>query len=439
MARSHQNILITAFGSAGDVLPYIGIGAELRKRGHSVTLISNPYFASQAGEAGLRHAAIGTMADYQQLMTDPGLFHWKTASRRVDAHFNGIIGPVYQAMADLYIPGKTVVFASNPSSVPWIAVEKFGIPYIAGMVSPSRIHSKYDPSCPSRPLPLWAARIARTRHGLRLLYLLRNRFEKLSALKSSLQRPKAVPSSLKAFLDELNQARARIGLTALERNSTGREHAPQRIICMWPDWFAPRQKDWPAEAVLAGFPLFTPPADAVEDLQLVRRLDGIKPLVFTTGSVACQQKPFFKTAMEACQILKLPGLLVTPHTEEIPQTLPSNVTHTRYASFDEIFPRSALVVHHAGIGTVAQALAAGVPQIARPIMGEQFDVANRLQKLGVGGMIDREEVSPARLARAAKSLLNSKVVLERCAYWQGRIDRRCSLIKAADLVESLSN
>lgn len=38
------NILIPAFGSVGDVLPFVGIGAELTRWAHDVTLIANPHF-----------------------------------------------------------------------------------------------------------------------------------------------------------------------------------------------------------------------------------------------------------------------------------------------------------------------------------------------------------------------------------------------------------
>jgi len=67
--------------------------------------------------------------------------------------------------------------------------------------------------------------------------------------------------------------------------------------------------------------------------------------------------------------------------------------HVGFAPFEELFPRSALVVHHGGIGTIALALAAGVPQIVRPMMGAQFDLGNRMQRLGVGRMITGECVT----------------------------------------------
>ena len=75
-----QNILIGALGTAGEVLPFIGIRGELRKRGHDVTFISNPYFEPSAREVGLSFSPVGTLEYFQKLMTDSTVFHWITAN-----------------------------------------------------------------------------------------------------------------------------------------------------------------------------------------------------------------------------------------------------------------------------------------------------------------------------------------------------------------------
>ena len=42
------------------------------------------------------------------------------------------------------------------------------------------------------------------------------------------------------------------------------------------------------------------------------------------------------------------------------------------------------MVHHGGIGTVANAIAAGVPQLIRPICFDQMDNGMRVKRLGAG-------------------------------------------------------
>ncbi|MFJ8650174.1 glycosyltransferase [Streptomyces sp. NPDC093546] len=50
---------------------------------------------------------------------------------------------------------------------------------------------------------------------------------------------------------------------------------------------------------------------------------------------------------------------------------------------DWLFPRTAAVVHHAGAGTTAAALRAGVPAVPVPVMADQPFWASRLHELGV--------------------------------------------------------
>ena len=160
------------------------------------------------------------------------------------------------------------------------------------------------------------------------------------------------------------------------------------------------------------------------------------PIVVTTGSVAGRQARLYQGAVEACRAGGRAAVLVTPHREDIPADLPDNITHLTHAAFSDLFPQASLVVHHGGIGTVAYAIAAGVPQIAVPMRGDQFDNANRLQRLGIGRMLSKD-TSPAHLARTIDAMLRSRRVARRCRYWQTRIDPNEGLQRAATAIESL--
>src|SRR2546427_6596079 len=160
--QNMQNILITAFGSVGDVLPFIGIGGELRKRGHAVTFIGNPYFEPHASKAGLSFSAVGTLEHFQKLMTDSELFHWKSSLETVIPHFMHVVEETYEATMTLHRPGRTVILGGPGYQGAQIAQERSRIPLAVGVVSPSRLMSRCDPAYPPRPLPAWAARLART-------------------------------------------------------------------------------------------------------------------------------------------------------------------------------------------------------------------------------------------------------------------------------------
>lgn len=431
------NILVTAFGSVGDVLPFIGIGGELRRRGHEVTLIANPFFEPRALEAGLFFRPVGALDHFQALMGDAGLFDWKTAvsPERAMAHFVHVVEETYDTTIRLHQAGRTVLLGGPGLLGAQIAREERRIPLAFGFLAPSRLPSRYDPPHPPWPLPGWARPLSRSKAGLKAFYLLRHVAAGISRRRGSAASPPPPPNPL---LDEVNRVRARVPLPSV-RGFEWR-YPPERSICLWPDWFADRQKDWPAHTVFAGFPFY--PSSRVEagggPPRPPNGLDAKRPVVFTTGSIASRQPAFYAAAVEACRILKRPAVLVTPHAEQVPRPLPPEVDHLRYAPFEELFSRAALVVHHGGIGTIALALAAGVPQIVRPMMGEQFDLGCRMQRLGVGRMITGEAVAPARLARAIDSLLKSDRVSRGCRRWQSRIDRSEGLTKAADSIESLA-
>ena len=69
-----------------------------------------------------------------------------------------------------------------------------------------------------------------------------------------------------------------------------------------------------------------------------------------------------------------------------------------YAPHSLLFPRAAAIVHHGGIGTLAQALRSGRPQLIVPYFADQLDNAARAAGLGVALMRP-----PRRYARASAS------------------------------------
>jgi rhamnosyltransferase subunit B len=120
----------------------------------------------------------------------------------------------------------------------------------------------------------------------------------------------------------------------------------------------------------------------------------------------------------------------------VPDRLPDSVTYLPYAPFAQLFPRASLVVHHGGLGTAAYALAAGVPQVSVPRWGDQFDNANRLERLGVGRSVPAK-ASARELAAVMRRLLDSSRVTAQCARWRERIDTHSAAGVCADAVERL--
>src|SRR5262249_29005603 len=160
---------------------------------------------------------------------------------------------------------------------------------------------------------------------------------------------------------------AELGLAPVRDVFRGWLHSPQLVLGLFPKWFGSIQPDWPRHTELVGFPLY----DERDATPLPAELDaflaaGPPPVAFTPGSANLHGRPFFEAASAACTRLGRRGLLLTRHPEQLPERLPEGVRHVAYAPFGLLLPKVGALVHHGGIGTSAQGMAAGVPQLVMP-------------------------------------------------------------------------
>ena len=109
------------------------------------------------------------------------------------------------------------------------------------------------------------------------------------------------------------------------------------------------------------------------------------------------------------------AIFATGHHDQLPAQLPATVLALDYAPFSRLLPRVAVVVHHGGIGTLAQALAAGVPQFVMPMAHDQPDNAHRLVRLGVARRLYPRQFVAARVGAALRHLLRDSGVRAACA------------------------
>jgi UDP:flavonoid glycosyltransferase YjiC (YdhE family) len=190
---------------------------------------------------------------------------------------------------------------------------------------------------------------------------------------------------------------------------------------------------------LTGFPLYDERDVALADGEWREFLDdGEAPIVFTPGSANVHGREFFAAAAEACQLLGRRGMLLTRYADQIPGALPPGVRHFSFAPFSAVLPRAAALVHHGGIGTLSQALAAGTPQLIMPLSHDQPDNAQRVQTLGVGRSIAERKFTAKGAADALKRLLSSSAVARNCRAVAEKLRGDDSLERTCDLVERLA-
>jgi len=410
-----MNILLSPAGSAGDVHPFVGLGLELQRGGHQVTLIVCEYFEDLVRRVGLDYVELGTAKDFLAMTNHPALWDPVKSFPHI---FHEAIKPLMREQYRILeerSDANTVVVGSVLGFGARIAREKLRLPLVSVHLQPSILWSEFE--SPVLPKTFISHSIA-PRWAKRLQYW----------LGETLVIDRATLPATNAF-------RAELGLPPM-RKTTRWWHSPDQVVCLFPDWFAPVQPDWPANVVTTHFPLWdergvndTPPEVASY------LAEGEPPVVFTPGSAMRFGEAFFATAAETCRRLNRRGMLLSRFPEHIPADLPAGVKHFTYVPFSELLPQAAALVHHGGIGTMAQAMAAGIPQLIMPLAHDQPDNAARIQRLGIGDALFPKAFKPPALSAKLETLLNSTSVKQSCASVAQKFAGRSGLAEAAVAIE----
>ncbi|MEH3117752.1 MAG: glycosyltransferase [Methylorubrum populi] len=412
-----MQVFIVAVGSHGDVLPLLAMGSALRSRGHAVTLAAPAPFAAMAARAGLPFFALGTEADYRRVVAEPSLWRPWRGAWAMFRHVSALTEPTYHWLAGTVRPGASVVLASTLALGARVAQDKLGVSLATLHLMPLLVESRSDPPMlPGLPLPEWLP--PRFRHWIG------------RGADRTVIDPAALPP--------LNAFRARLGLPPVRRLRHWWS-SPQRVLLAFPDWYAAPQPDWPPQAIQTGFPLADRFGDRAElDPSVSAFLDvDAPPLAFTYGSAMGRAQDFFRTALRLCARTGRRGILLAPQGGQVPGALPPNVLHLSYAPFSRLLPRCAALIHHGGIGTVAQALAAGIPQLVVPVAFDHFDEARRLHRLGLGTSVSRRRFTPGRAGGALDRLLADPAVARACSAAKARMTGEDGVGAACEAVEAL--
>jgi len=169
-----------------------------------------------------------------------------------------------------------------------------------------------------------------------------------------------------------------------------------RLVATLPGFEHPRP-DWPADAVVVG-PLAWDPA--AEDLVLPA---GRDPLVFVSATTASGgAADLLDVALAGLRGVRLACTQLAPHPGPLPGWAVAEPG--RQAG---VLAAASLVVTGGGHGLMAKSLAAGVPMVVVPGVGDQGANAARLVELGAGLAIPPRRLTPARLAAAVSRVLAS--------------------------------
>jgi rhamnosyltransferase subunit B len=394
-----RKIVLTTFGSQGDLNPLIAIALRLKAEGFAPVVATSENFRQKVQREGLDFWPV--RPSVEDMLRDTGMTAAELArclmTRGLEYLTETTINPYLdQTFADLseIIAGAELVIAGSFSFVGRIAAEKHQVPFVSILLSPMLFYSVDDPPyfIEIQWLPRVKAILGRT------------------AVKLAM---KAIHARLHEQLRRVDELRAKLGLP--RSNRVPLLDGPLRgalIAGLYSPLFAKLPADAPRQSFIAGFTFFDRREDGSIALSpdLQNFLDrGAPPIIFTLGTmIAHDPAEFHEASVKAARLLgRRCVLLVAPELEtEIADRLASNdVCVAGYVPYSLVFPRAAAIVHHGGIGTIAQAMRAGKPQLTCPMIGDQVDNAERLLRLGIGKRLDLKRYDATRAARALEELV----------------------------------
>ncbi|MFE2854871.1 glycosyltransferase [Streptomyces lavendulae] len=345
-----MRILIATAGSRGDVAPYTGLGAALRRAGHEVALAATETFEPLATEAGLEFRPLP--ADHRA----HGSARGKRELLRAAAAFVTELGEGFAGAVD---PGTDLLLLSATTApLGWHVAEATGTPSIGVYLQPTTPTGDFPP-----PVT-----------GTRSLGRIGNRAAGRFALRMA----------DRVFEPAVARLRTRLELPPLTAARMRRRRAAARwpVLHGFSTALLPRPRDWAHGLAVTG--PWWPYVGA--DRRLPAELEdflaaGPPPVLVGFGSMAAGEgERLGEIAVRALRRAGLRGVLQSGSAGLAADG--DDVLTVGDLPHALLFPRLAAVVHHAGAGTAAAVLRAGVPSVTVPVAADQPFWAGRLAAVG---------------------------------------------------------
>jgi rhamnosyltransferase subunit B len=416
-------VLLATLGSLGDLHPFIALARALKAAGCDPLIATIPDYRERVCAAGIRFCASGPSSD--ERLADLGMGREEFARHILadsDFIFRRAVYPHLRSSYESVLPAvaeAALVLTSSLSFAAQLAAEKLGRPRIGIVLQPTMFLSAYDP--PFIGEFGWFAPVL-TRLGPRAAGAV------LRAVKSVLAR-RAAP---------IHRLRAELGLAPLKRDPIfDGQFTHEGAIALYSDLLGAVQPDYPQPTTLAGFAFYD--GDAAGGLDCDAGLreflrSGPAPIVFTLGSFATEAPgDFFEASAAATRSLGRRAVMLVGEGGTDSHR-GRDIIVRRYAPYSALFPFAEAIVHHGGIGTTAQALRAGKPQLIVPIFADQPDNAARVVRLHVARSLNWSRYRSRSVAAELTQLLDDGVASRRAYEVAQELTREDGAARAASVV-----
>jgi UDP:flavonoid glycosyltransferase YjiC (YdhE family) len=364
-------VVFASHGSLGDLVPFLEIGKVLVSCGHEAVVATHAAHRAAVESAGLCFRPMRP-----DRPKEPA-FHARFMHPRRGPGFvyRDFLGPaIAEADRDLMeaVRGADVLVSVTLALAAPLVAARTRIPWRSAVFQPAMLYSAHDPS------------------KLAMLPLLRGR----PAFNAWLLKQARI--GVESWATPLRAYRAAEGLGEWpDHPAFGGQHAPDGVLALYSPLFGALPPDAPPNAVQTGQVLQTGGGALPHSVEAFLS-DGPPPLVFTLGSASAHAaRRFFQDSAAIARRLGVRALLLVGREDNL-AGLPQGgtVMAAATAPYQAVFPRAAMVVHQGGIGTIALALAAGVPMLLVPFAHDQPDNSARTARLGAARVVPRWRYGP---------------------------------------------
>jgi rhamnosyltransferase subunit B len=420
--EQRARIVLTTFGSLGDLYPYLAIGQGLKTRGYDPVVATSASYEPLVRGHGLDFAPV------RPDILDPDAM--RAEMRHVMDEHRGselvikrwVLPSLRDAYADIFAAaeGASLLISHLLTFATPMVAEVRGIPWVSTALQPSYFLSVYDPPAISRVGSLTRAPFLGTWFW-RLYHRLARRI-------------------IDPWFAPLDTMRRELDLPPMDSPPIIGGHSPYLVLAFFSPLLAQPQPDWPPHTVVTGFPFLDDPGSGELPEQLAAFLtEGPPPVVFTLGSAAVMTPgSFYEVSAEAaaragCRAV----LLIGRDAPQSPTFASPDIIAIDYAPHATLFPRAAVNVHQGGIGTTAQAMRAGKPMLVVPFAHDQPDNAQRVERLGISRTIPRRRYSAERAANGLRRLLADPAYARRAESIGRHVREEDGVGRACDAIEAL--
>lgn len=392
-----MRIALLAYGSRGDVQPFVALGVGLRAVGHRVLLAAPARFAGLAQAHGLDFTALpGDPDQLSRALVDQAGSSSLQQMRVIFAHGLAIALEVVRLLRAAVQDADMIIHSFLTTSIGHQLADELGVPDLAVQLFPFFVPYESFPNVTIAASGRGPGFNRRSHQLSTKIFWLSNRLSY---------------AWLRRRYPALGPARPRWPAPGLRT---------PLLFAYSPLLVGPT----PAAAPLArttGFWTLDPGPYTPSAALAAFLAEGPPPVFVGFGSMVTRDAArLTATVLEALRRTGQRGLLQRGWAGLGADELPAWALAIDEAPHEWLFPQMAAVIHHGGAGTTAVALRAGVPALAIPFTADQPFWGWRAHQLGVG---------PPPLAAAAlsvESLMSALAVLAAAA-----TQRRAAVVGAA--------